>query len=876
MLLAAWFCTCPACSDSPGTKDLKGQTPDIPVLDLQVASDGQAADGDSDIRPSGDGAFQDEQGWPEVAADIGQEEGMPANTPPVFLGLPKPTLQQGESETLDLNPFIDDAQDDDSQLVVSWDPPEHVVIENLSNNVLKITAPVDWTGVELVTLTVTDSGGLSAEEDLTIGVDEKNTLGCGDILFTYQALPGVQQVLLSGTFNNWAATPEEAAPLEDDDGDDVWETILHLEPGSHQYKFIVDGEWLPDPVNPNTVDDGYGGVNSVVEVEECGLTSLELTAHETDQQTGDFHAVLTAQGDGTIEADQVAVTVDWEPAPAESVKVGADGKTLELDLEGLTGGIHDVRVQVGDETLLLKVYVGVSTDWRDAILYFVMTDRFDNGTADNDQPVADVDWRTNFQGGDFQGVIKRLHSGYFDDLGVGAIWLSWPVDSLDHFEEGGYPNQSGCGLDPKTASYSPTRYTGYHGYWPSNLYETETRFGTMDELKELVVTAHAHGIRILLDFTANHVHDSSPFFTEHQGDGYFHFPMEICQDVGWDSKPVTCWFTDYLPDLNYSNPAAVEEVLDYALHWAFQSGCDGFRLDAVKHIEFEFIQKLRSRVKKELELTGIDFYIVGETFTGDAGLIESFIGGDKIHGQFDFPANLNILKAFARQEIGLAVMDGAVREAKEIYGPGALMSNFIGNHDIARFISQASFMMDCGIWDVVSNIAQGWSNPPGQPADETPYRKLQLAFAYIMTIPGLPLIYYGDEFGMPGGGDPDNRRMMRFDDELSGHEKATLDFLQKLGQARNDCPALSKGDWPAPLWSEGDFLAYARTLPEETAVILLNLGDSTKGGELAVDSLGLPDATQLIDVLGNATANVTGGKLPFNVPARTAAIYVTQ
>ncbi len=703
-------------------------------------------------------------------------------------------------------------------------------------------------------------------------VGGQEPLACGDIWLAYEAAPGVKEVLASGSFNNWGDSAATATVLLDEDGEGTFEAVLHLSPGTYQYKFVVDGNWIPDPANPHQVDDGYNGFNSVLTVAPCPTPgALSLTSHETNE-FGDFTAVFEVL-DGDLPApEEVTVTVDHAP---QSGAVAVSGSTVEVSLEGLAAGIHDVRVMVDDETLLLKVYVGVSTDWRETILYFVMTDRFSNGDVTNDSPVDGVDWRTNYQGGDFAGVTQKIEAGYFDALGVGAIWLSWPVDNPGGFHEGGRPSEHYCGMDPKTAPMTGTQYTGYHGYWPADLYETEEHFGTMAELQQLVTTAHAHGIRVLLDFTANHVHESSPFYQEHKDDNFFHFPAEICQDVGWDNKPVSCWFTSYLPDLNYSNPAAVEAVLDYAMFWAKETGCDGFRLDAVKHIEFEFVTALRARAKAEMELTGIDFYIVGETFTGDAGLIKSFIGPDKIHGQFDFPANINVLKGFATQEIGLGEMDAAVRLAKEVYGSSALMSNFIGNHDIARFISQASGMVACGIWDVVSNIAQGWLFAPERPSDWLPYQKLQLAFTYIMTIPGIPLIYYGDEYGMPGAGDPDNRRMMQFGTDLTSHEAGTLEFLQTLGQVRRDHPALAKGDWLS-LWAESDFLAYARTTGGDRVVVLVNRSSETKAGQMDLTQTLIPGGTVLTDAFSGTSVTVDQNlQFVFSVPGRTAAIYTT-
>ncbi|MFH1530983.1 MAG: alpha-amylase family glycosyl hydrolase [Pseudomonadota bacterium] len=719
----------------------------------------------------------------------------------------------------------------------------------------------------------------TAGEDVTPGEDTEADVPappeCGDVVFSYTGAV-VSEVLVTGEFTGWAESAAAGAhAMSDDDGDGTWEVPVHLEPGSYQYKLIVDGSWITDPSNPSTVDDGQGNTNSLIVV-DCSTPapgSLVLVSHDTVGDT--FHAVFEVT-EGAVSPSDIGVTVDDGAAPAGAVSVSGGGAQVDLELTGLAEGIHDVRVTDPDgAVLLLKVYVGVSTDWRDVILYFVMTDRFVNGDPSNDGPIDGCDWRTNYQGGDFQGITGKIESGYFDDLGVGALWLTWPVDNPEFAHDGGRPAEHYCGMNPKTANYTGTQYSGFHGYWPQDLYEVEEHFGTMAELKALVNTAHAHGIRILLDFTANHVHTSSPFYQEHQDDGFFHFPVEICQDVGWDNKPVTCWFTDYLADLNYSNPAAVDAVLDYAMYWAKETGSDGFRLDAVKHIEFNFISALRSRAKAEMELTGVDFYIVGETFTGDAGLIEDFIGPDKIHGQFDFPANLEILQGFAKEAKGLDEMDQAIRAAKGTYGAGAIMSNFLGNHDIARFVSMASGGIDCGVWDVVSNIAQGWLAPPEAPTWDDPYEQLRLAFTYLMTIPGVPLIYYGDEYGMPGAGDPDNRRMMQFGGDLNGQQQATLQYLAVLGQVRNAHLALSRGDWSPPLWAEGDFIAYARTLPVQKAVVLINRGAAPKSGQLDLGPAGIGDGAVLTDVLNGGSSTVLGGTLAFTCPARSAAIYVT-
>lgn len=694
---------------------------------------------------------------------------------------------------------------------------------------------------------------------------------CAGTAFVFAPGGAPSSVLLTGSFAGWAAEPPGATVMADADGDGTFEATLALEPGDYQYKYVVDGVWRHDPAAP-TADDGLGGLNNTLSVAECGV---ELVSYTVDAATGAFAAVLTRPG-GLAPADVVAVSVDGVPAPADAVTAVAGG--VRVGWSGLSRGIHDIRVVLeGGDTRLLKVYVGVSSDWRDALIYFAMTDRFVNGDPANDAPVPGVDPRVNYQGGDFAGVTARLEDGYFDALGVGALWISWPIDGADGYHDGGYPDHHACGLDAATTAQTPARFSAYHGYWPSHTDRIEARFGTLAELQALVRAAHARGIRVLLDFTANHLDTSSPVYEQHRDDGWFNTPVELCEVVGWDTKPTTCWFTPFLADIDYRTPAARDFMLAHAEQVVLDTGADGMRLDAVKHIEPSFIAALRARMHRLAELTGVPFYLVGETFSGDVALVDRFVGPALLHGQFDFPANYQFLKGLGTQEIGLDAMDAAVRGIRAGYKDGgALMSTFIGNHDIARFASVAAGQMYCGVWDVTSDVAQAWHYPPGPIESEAPYQKLALALAYAYTIPGVPLLYYGDEIGMPGAGDPDNRRMMRFGDALSGREAALLATVQKLGRARAAHPALSRGAWSAPLFADSELIAYARTTPGELAVIVLNRSSGARAVTLDVSSLPGALGAAFTDALGGPGATASGGELALTVPARTAAILIAR
>jgi hypothetical protein len=137
-------------------------------------------------------------------------------------------------------------------------------------------------------------------------------------------------------------------------------------------------------------------------------------------------------------------------------------------------------------------------DWRDAIMYFVLIDRFANGDPANDAPIG-VERPADYQGGDLAGLRQKIESGYFDELGVNALWLTSPVDNAD---------SRGRGTDGH-------QYSAYHGYWPKDLARVESRIGRDDELAAVVAAAHARNINVILDYVMNHVHSESPIYTEH-------------------------------------------------------------------------------------------------------------------------------------------------------------------------------------------------------------------------------------------------------------------------------------------------------------------------------------------------------------------------
>ncbi|WAS97722.1 alpha-amylase family glycosyl hydrolase [Nannocystis punicea] len=548
---------------------------------------------------------------------------------------------------------------------------------------------------------------------------------------------------------------------------------------SVQYKLRIDGSmsWIPDPNNPDQVDDGFGGYNSVLQPMTCEMFSCEAASCAVEQE-GAF-------------------------------------------------------------------------DWRDSVIYFVFVDRFNNGDPGNDALIG-VETAADWQGGDWAGVTAKIEEGYFTELGVNTLWLTVPMNNT---------SDDGIGTDGHL-------YSAYHGYWPTDLSQTEEHFGSLAELQALVTAAHAADLKVILDYAMNHVHVSAPVYAEHpdwfnpndNGNGGDCVCGAGCSWDGADGE--RCWFTDYLPDFNFSNQAARDYSVNNALQWIKDTGVDGFRLDAVKHIKMEWLTDLRARVKADVEpMSGQHFYMVGETFTGDKPTINKYVGCDKLDGQFDFPLRMQMAYNVLMRQGSMTELADFIDGNNNYYNGGAaVMSTFIGNHDIPRAIHLAE---DTPVWN--NQWADGkdkaWNDKPGLPGGAAAFERLGLAFTILYTTLGAPLVYYGDEVGMPGAGDPDNRRFMQWDGYSSG-QSWLLGHVQDLGTIRAAHPALRRGSYTR-LGADADSLAYSMAGEGETVSVAVNRSDAAK-------SIGGLPAMALKDEL---TGEMVEGPTVM-VPARSARILV--
>ena len=482
-------------------------------------------------------------------------------------------------------------------------------------------------------------------------------------------------------------------------------------------------------------------------------------------------------------------------------------------------------------------------------MYFVMIDRFADGDPANNAPVPGVEEPGQYQGGDFVGLTQKIEEGYFDQLGINTLWITSPLDNADN-------------ANPGSDGHS---YTGYHGYWPRDLEAAESKLGTEAELKAMVDAAHAHGIQVLVDYVMNHVHAQSPVWSEHPdwfwpNDNGFGGNCVCGQGCNWDTDRLRCWFDPFLPDFDFRNPDARKWSVDNAVAWAKRLGIDGFRLDAVKHIETAWLTDVRARLNAEVAFDQ-RFYMVGETFDGDRGIIKSYVDPNTmLDGQFDFPLRGQVLATLLRRDGQMSDLAGFLDANDNFYGQGAVMSTFLGNHDVPRAIELALDSPLFGAWDGGKNLA--WSGQPQLPTSKHPFERLAVAYTLLFTMPGIPMLYYGDEVGMPGAGDPDNRRFMQWSD-YTDNQTWLRDRLTTLATIRREHAATRRGTRQT-IGVSGDVLVYKMTTTGDTVLVALNRGDTEQ------TATNLPAGDYLDLITGQPMS------APIAVAPRNAVVLVPQ
>jgi neopullulanase len=497
-------------------------------------------------------------------------------------------------------------------------------------------------------------------------------------------------------------------------------------------------------------------------------------------------------------------------------------------------------------------------------MYLIMPDRFANGDPANDEPAElpgsfDRAKARAYHGGDLRGI--REHLDYLKDLGVTSLWLT-PIVKNGATED-------------------------YHGYGTVDLYAVEPHLGTLRDYQELVAAAHKQRMKIVFDIVPNHVGPKHPWAAKPplpdwfhgtvrhhfnssapvdgtfygEGDNQGHDLFEALVDPHAPSRLsrnlTEGWFANLLPDMNTENPVVAQYLLQNAIWWTEGSGLDGFRVDTFPYVSREFWARWHTGLRRIYpRLTTI-----GEVFHPDPSVISFFAGGQKrsdgidtgLSTLFDYPMY------FALRDV---LLNGApagrladVLRHDVLYPRPDELVTFLGNHDVPRLAS-----------------AKGSSAA-----------KVKIGFALTLTLRGIPQLYYGDEIGMPGGGDPDNRRDFPGgwrEDSKNAFSKAgrtreqqeIFAYVQTLLGLRREHAALNGGRlWH--LYSDDGSYVFLRESEEERVIVAFENSATPKELRFTLADTPAQNAARASRLFGEATMELNGQEIHIHAPAESVSIF---
>jgi alpha-amylase len=501
--------------------------------------------------------------------------------------------------------------------------------------------------------------------------------------------------------------------------------------------------------------------------------------------------------------------------------------------------------------------------WEGANIYFLLTDRFNNGDTSNDinfDRTKETGVLRGFEGGDIKGVTRKVKEGYFTDLGINASWMTPIVEQIHGVTDEGTGN-----------TY------GFHGYWAKDWTSIDPNYGTAADLHELVKEAHARGIRIILDAVINHtgpVTDKDPVWPEEW--------VRTDKQCSYDNyeNTVSCTLVANLPDIRTESndnvdlpPQLVEKwkaegryeqemaeldaffertghpraprfyIMKWLTDYITEFGIDGYRCDTVKHTEpfvweefktecdYAFAEFKANNPDKVLDDN--DFYLVGEVYNYGISSGKAFDFGDKKVNYFDdmFTSQINFEFKWNAKQMKIQNLYNKYNQKLQTDLKGYGVLNYMSSHD---------------------------DSSPFDPLREKPFEtgtKLLLA-------PGASQVYYGDESARTlkvegAEGDANLRSFMNWEEQEAN--AAILTHWQKLGQFRAKHPAVGAGVHKQISSSPFVFSRiYQKGNYKDAVVVVLN----AKKGKKVIDVSGVfDDGTILRDTYSNQKVSVSNGEL---------------
>jgi len=474
------------------------------------------------------------------------------------------------------------------------------------------------------------------------------------------------------------------------------------------------------------------------------------------------------------------------------------------------------------------------------VIYQIVTDRFHDGnSANNPTGSAFSSGCTNLRlycGGDWAGIIQKINDNYFTDMGVTALWISQPVENIY-----------------SVINYSGVNNTAYHGYWARDFKKTNPAYGSMTDFQNLINTAHAKNIKIIIDFAPNHTSPAMETNTSFAENGKLYNNGSL---LGGYTNDTNQYFhhnggTSFatiedgiyrnlydLADINHNNNT-IDNYFKEAIKLWLDMGIDGIRVDAVKHMPFGWQKSWLSYIYSYKPV-----FTFGEWFLGvnEQSSDNYYFANESGMSLLDFEFGQRVRQVFRDNTATMYDLDAMISSTATNYTQVVDQVTFIDNHDMERF------------------------HTTGGSA-----RKLEQALAFTLTSRGVPAIYYGTEQYLTGGNDPDNRGKM------PSFSKTTTAYnvIKKLAPLRKSNPAVAYGS-TQQRWINNNVYIYERKFGNNVVVVAINKGSSN--ASISGLSTSLPAGTYT-DVLGgllngnNITATSSGAVNNFTLAAGAVGVW---
>lgn len=582
-------------------------------------------------------------------------------------------------------------------------------------------------------------------------------------------------------------------------------------------------------------------------------TSLQLQIHGKDIRGAEFS--LSYPGVTVDSVARLDGSPDWQFV---YLNISPDAKPGTMKLEWKSGGQTVSRDFELKKRRPMRGARGFSAA---DVLYMVMPDRFASGGKEHPgakelRNISKID-RSNpnaRHGGDLKGIAD--HIDYIDSLGVTALWLN-PV--LENDMPGG----------------------SYHGYATTDYYRVDPRFGTNEEYAQLTDLLHDRGIKMVMDMIFNHSGSHHPWALDppasnwfnHQGDyRQTNYRLSTITDpyASEYDKDLTVngWFVEGMPDLNQKNPHLMKYLVQNSIFWIEDAQIDGIRMDTYPYADLVEMGKWIDAVKAEYP----DFNIVGECWYGSPAGEQFWQTGSAVAAAKGIDTRLPVVMDFP-----LSILCADLKPFKvdsqswnginELYDHFALdyvyadpmnVLRFLDNHDTDRFILEKPENLDA------------WKQ----------------AIALLLTVPGIPQLYYGTELlmngskqrsdgyvrlDMPGGfkGDKQNQFASSGRDAL---QNEAYDFIAAINNWRKNSDAIGKGDMKHFMPTNGVYL-YRRKYGPEEVIVILNGKDEDLSVDMSRYAEIIPEGAVYTDILGGSTKVLRDGNRPLSVGARSTGIF---